>query len=65
VANVEINKRIVMMTRATTMTLIMITSIDMTIIIMMITRVMTMLPTQNNDVDGNVNDAYANREFKI
>ena len=45
-------------TRATTLTLI--TSIDMTAIIMMLTGAMAILPTENNDVDCNVEDAYAN-----
>ena len=27
---------------------------------MMLTRAMAILPTDNNDVDGNVEDAYAN-----
>ena len=54
----EINRRIMMMTRAAAMTLI--TSIDMKTIIMMMTRAMAMLLIKNNDVDGNVKGAYAN-----
>ena len=57
--NVEITKRIMIVTRATAMTLI--TSIDMRTIIMLMTRAMAILPTDNNDVDANVEDAfYAN-----
>ena len=55
---VGITKSIMIVTRATTMTLI--TSIDMTTIIMMLTGTMAILPTENNDVDRNVEDAYAN-----
>ena len=58
---VEITKRLMIVTRATAMTLI--TSFDIKkkiIIIMMLTRAMAILPTDNNDVDGNVEDAYAN-----
>ena len=47
-----------LMTRATTLTLI--SWIDMTIITMMLTRAMAILPTENNDVNGNSKDAYAN-----
>ena len=53
-----ITKSIMIVTRATTMTLI--TSIDMTTIIMMLTGAMAILPTENNDVDRNVEDSYAN-----
>ena len=57
--NVEITKRIMIVTRVTAMTLI--TSIDMRTIIMLMTRAMAILPTDNNDVDANVEDAfYAN-----
>ena len=57
--NVEIIKRIMIVTRVTAMTLI--TSIDMRTIIMLMTRAMAILPTDNNDVDANVEDAfYAN-----
>ena len=38
----------------------LIASIDMKTTIMMMTRLMAILPTDNNDVDGNVEDAYAN-----
>ena len=47
-----------MMTRATAMTLII--SIDMTTMIVKMTRAMAILPTKNDDVDGNAKDAYAN-----
>ena len=50
-------KSLMMMTRATAMTLI--TSIDMTTIIVRMARAMATLPTKNNDVDGNAKDAYA------
>ena len=53
-----ITKSIMIVTRATTLTLI--TSIDMTAIIMMLTGAMAILPTENNGVDCNVEDAYAN-----
>ena len=57
--NVKIKKkRIMLMTRATALTLI--TWIDMTIITMILTRAMAILPTKNNDVNGNSKDAYAN-----
>lgn len=57
--NVEITKkRIMMMTRAMASTLI--TSIHMTIITMILTRAMAILPTKNSDVNGNSKDAYAN-----
>ena len=52
-----ITKSIMIVTRATTLTLI--TSIDMTAIIMMLTGAMAILPTENNDDDCNVEDAYA------
>ena len=55
---VGITKSIMIVTRATAMTLI--TSIDMTTVIMMLRRAMTILPADNNDVDCNVEDAYAN-----
>ena len=45
-----------MMTRVMAMT--SITSIDMTTIIMMMTTAMLILPTENNDADGNVEIAY-------
>ena len=47
-----------MMTRVMAMTLI--TSIDMTTIIMMMTTAMLILPNENNDADGNVEIAYTN-----
>ena len=56
--NVEMNKSIMMMTRATAKTLI--TSLDMTTLTMTMTRAAAILLTKNNDVDGNVKDAYAN-----
>ena len=34
--------------------------IDMTIITMMLTRAMAILPTENNDANGNSKDTYAN-----
>lgn len=46
------------MTRATALTLI--TWIDMTIMTMMLTRAMAILPTENNDVNRNSKDGYAN-----
>ena len=46
------------MARAKALTLI--TWIDMTIITMMLTRAMAILPTENSDVNGNSKDAYAN-----
>ena len=55
---VEITKRIMIVTIARAMTLI--TSIDMRTINFMLTRAMAILPTDNNDVDGNLEDAYAN-----
>ena len=58
VGKVEITKRITIVTGATAMTLI--TSIDMRTIIIIMTRAMAILPTNNNDVDGNVEDAYTN-----
>ena len=57
VGRMEITKRIMIVTRATAMTLI--ASIDMRAIILIMTRAMVILPT-NNDVDGNVEDAYTN-----
>ena len=56
--NVEITKRIMIVTRATAMTVTLITSIDMRTIIMLITGAMATLPTDNNDVDANVEDAF-------
>ena len=56
--NVELTKRMMMMTRATAMTLIV--SIDMRTTIMMMKKAMAILPLDNNDVDGNVEDSYAN-----
>ena len=58
VGKVEITKRIMIVTLATPMTLI--TSIDMRTLIIMMTRAMAILPTNNDDVDGNVEDAYTN-----
>ena len=55
---VEITKRIMIEMRARAMTLM--TSIDMRTINMMLTRALAILPTDNNDVDGNLEDAYAN-----
>ena len=55
---VGITKTIMIVTRATTITFI--SSIDMTTVIMMLTGAMATLPTENNDVDCNVEDAYAN-----
>ena len=54
----EVNRRIMMMTRAAAMT--SITSIDMTTITMKMRRAMASLLIKNNGVDGNVKDAYAN-----
>ena len=56
--NVELTKRMMMMTRATAMTLIV--SIDMRTTIMMMKKAMAILPLDNNDVDGNVEDSYNN-----
>lgn len=58
VGKVDITKTIMIMTRATAMT--SITLFDMTTITMMMTRAMAMLPSENNDVDVNFKDAYAN-----
>ena len=55
--NVEINRTIMVMTRATAMTLI--TSIDMTTIVMMMTRAKAMLLIKNNDVYGNVTTSFS------
>ena len=55
---VETTKRIMIATRSIAMTLI--TSMDVRTITMMMTRAMAVLPTANNAVDGNVEDAYAN-----
>ena len=56
--NVELTKRMMMMTRVTAMTLIV--SIDMRTTIMMMKKAMAILPLDNNDVDGNVEDSYNN-----
>ena len=56
--NVEMTKRIMIVTRATAMTVTLITSIDMRTIIMLMTEAMAILPTDNNDVDANVEDAF-------
>jgi len=55
---VKITKRKMMTAKATVMTLI--TSIDMTTIIMMMRRSMAIPSSENGDDDGNAKDAYAN-----